>query len=294
MSMQELILSALKASIFLTVLALGFKATLADAEYVFRRPRELSRAFLTMNVFMPLLALAIVLRFNLEPAVKIALVALSVSPVPPLFPRKSMKARGREGYSVGLLVAAAVLAIVVIPLTMKIFEQVLNVPLQMPPRAVAKLVFATILAPLLIGVFVRRLAPSFAERVARPVATFASVLLGLAVLPILFESAKAIVSLIGNGTLLSMTAFGLVGLVVGHLLGGPDPETRLSLALATACRHPGLAIAIAHANFPQQKLVVPAVGLYLIISAVLWIVASARYSREVSREALPHSPRRQG
>ena len=205
-----------------------------------------------------------------------------------------MKARGREGYSVGLLVAAAVLAIVVIPLTMKIFEQVLNVPLQMPPRAVAKLVFVTILAPLLIGVSVRRLAPSFAERVARPVATFASVLLGLAVLPILFESAKAIVSLIGNGTLLSMTAFGLVGLVVGHLLGGPDPETRLSLALATACRHPGLAIAIAHANFPQQKLVVPAVGLYLIISAVLWIVASARYSREVSREALPHSPRRQG
>src|SRR5215469_4690216 len=98
--MHELILFTIKASIFLTVLAIGFRATFADATFLFRRPAQLGRAFLAMNVFMPLLALLFVLRFDLDPAVKIALAALSVSPVPPLFPRKSMKAHGREDYTV--------------------------------------------------------------------------------------------------------------------------------------------------------------------------------------------------
>lgn len=278
--MRELILSVLKASIFLTVLALGFRAKLADATYVLGRPGELGRAFLSMNVFMPLTALAIVHWFNLDPAVKIALAALSVSPVPPLFPKRSIKAHVRQDYSVGLLLAAAVPAIVVIPITMRIFEPIANVPLHLPARSVATLVFATVVAPLLIGISARKLAPSFAERAARPVGALAAVLLGLAVLPILIVSGRAIVSLIGNGTLSSMTAFALIGFLWGRLLGGPDPETKRALALATACRHPGVAIAIAHANFPQQKLIVPAVGLYLIVTTFLWTVVSWKQSRQ--------------
>ena len=60
---------------------------------------------------------------------------------------------------------------------------------------------------------------------------------------------------------------------IGYLFGGPDPEHRSVLAQATASRHPGLAVAIAHANFPEQKLVVPAVVLYLIISMVVTSLA---------------------
>jgi len=64
-----------------------------------------------------------------------------------------------------------------------------------------------------------------------------------------------------------------VGLVVGHLLGGPDPNNRTILALATATRHPGVALVIAAGNFPGQKLVLPALLLYLIVCSL----ASAPY-----------------
>jgi BASS family bile acid:Na+ symporter len=63
--------------------------------------------------------------------------------------------------------------------------------------------------------------------------------------------------------------FALVGLAAGHLLGGPDPENRIVLALSTATRHPGIAIAIAAANFPDQKAAPAAVLLYLIVSALV-------------------------
>lgn len=282
MNLTTLIPLILKTSIVLIVLELGLKANVADATSLFRRPHHLVRALLSMNVVMPLFALALALSFNLHPAVKIALVALSVSPVPPLLPRKALKAGGREDYIVGLLVAMALLAIIVIPVTMKIFERFVGVPLQMPARSVASLVLSTILGPLLVGIVVRMLAPWLAERAARPVGILGLVLLILSVLPVLFVSARTILSLIGNGTVLSFAAFALVGLLVGYRFGGPEPESRRVLALATSARHPGMAVAIAHANFPQEKLVVPAIVLYLIVSGILCALALARRKRAES------------
>jgi BASS family bile acid:Na+ symporter len=274
MNLQSLILFVLKISITLNVLALGLEATLADATYLFRHPLELVRVFLSMNVVMPALALALVLTFNLHPAVKIALVALAVSPVPPFFPKKALKTGGKGDYSVGLLVATALLAIVVIPITMTIFERIGGVPLQMPARSVAALVFTTVLAPLLAGIALRAVAPAFAERTAKPIGILATALLVLSVLPVVFGSIRTILSLVGDGTLLSFAGFALVGYLVGHCLGGPEPENRSVLALATASRHPAIAVAIAHANFPQQKLAVPAIVLYLLVSGIVTGVAS--------------------
>ena len=273
MNLQSLVLLVLKASILLTVFALGLQATFADATFLFRHPRLLIRGFFSMSVIMPALALLLVLTFHLNPAVKIALVALSVSPVPPIFPKKALKAGGKENYTIGLLVATVALAIVAIPITMEIFQRVTGVPLYMSALSVATKVFATVLTPLLGGIVVRAIASSFADRVTRPIATLAGVLLILGVVPVLFVSMRAILPLLGDGTLLSLAAFALIGYFVGYLFGGPDPEQRSVLSLATASRHPGLALAIAHANFPEQKLVGPLVLLYLIVSGVVTALA---------------------
>ena len=273
MNLQSLILFVLKTSIFLTVFALGLQATFADATFLFRRPRLLIRGFLSMNVVMPLLALLLAMTFHLNPAVKIALVALSVSPVPPIFPKKILKAGGKEDYTIGLLVATVVLAIVAIPVTLEIFEKVTGVPLYMSALSVASKVFTTALAPLLAGILVRAVASSLADRVTKPISTLAGVLLILGVLPVLFVSMRAILSLLGDGTLLSLAAFALVGYFVGYLFGAPDPEHRSVLSLATASRHPGLALAIAQANFPEQKLVGPLLLLYLIVSGIVTALA---------------------
>jgi bile acid:Na+ symporter, BASS family len=108
----------------------------------------------------------------------------------------------------------------------------------------------------------------------------ATVLLVVSVIPILFTAWPAIASLIGNGTLAAIAVFILAGLAAGHLLGGPEPDNRSVLALATASRHPAVAMAIASANFPDQKLVPAAVLLYLLISAIL----SAPYLKWIGRQ----------
>ena len=267
MSLEALILLVLRASIVLSVFALGLGARFADTLYLFRRPGKLACAFLSMNVLMPVVALLLVFKFDLHPAVKIALVALSVSPVPPIFPKSALQEGGKENYTIGLLVATSVLSVAVIPLAMEIFERIAGTPMSMPATSVAKIVFAMVLVPLLLGIGARKTV--WAQPAAKHVGTVASLLLVLGVLPVLFVESRTIFSLIGNGTLLSLAAFAVAGLIAGYWLGGPEPANRRVLSLATASRHPGLSVAIAHANFPQQKMAVPAVCLYLILSVFL-------------------------
>ena len=269
MNMIEVILLVLKVSIMLSVFAIGLKATFAEATFLFRRPGHLLRAFLSMNVLMPLVALVLAAPFDLHPAVKIALVVISVSPTPPIFPKKAHKAGGKDEYDIGLLVAAAVLAVILIPITLEILEKITGIPLAMPALSVALLVLTTILAPLLVGMAVRKIAPAIADRAAKPIGVLASVLLILSALPVLIGMAPTVFSFIGDGRVISLAAFALAGLIIGHLLGGPEPENRPVLALATSSRHPAVALAIAHANFPNQKLTAAAVFLYVISSAIL-------------------------
>ena len=58
---------------------------------------------------------------------------------------------------------------------------------------------------------------------------------------------------------------------IGHVLGGPIPQNQTALAIATASRHPGIALILATANFPAETLVGPALLLYLLVNAVVAI-----------------------
>ncbi len=69
----------------------------------------------------------------------------------------------------------------------------------------------------------------------------------------------------------------------------PRAEDRGVLALATAARHPGVALAIA--NFPQQKLASAAVVLYLVMGAILAIPYVLWRKRQVNVTSSAASPR---
>jgi BASS family bile acid:Na+ symporter len=287
MSLQTLILFVLKASILLNVFAIGLKASVHDAAYMFRRPGKLAKALLAMNILMPLFAVAFVLTFDLPHAVEVALMALAVSPVPPILPRKLRKAGATESDTIGLLVAVGILAIVFVPVAMEILERVFHVPLRMTFASVAALVFITIILPLALGIAVHTLAPVPAERLVNPIAKIASIALLLSALAILFPGAPAIWELVGNGTLVAIAAFILGGLLIGHFMGGPKPENRAGLAMATASRHPGIAIALAVANFPEEKLAISAVLLYLLVNILVSIpyhIWTKRQAQEVVTE----------
>lgn len=285
MNPEQLIMLAIKASIMLLVFGLGLHAGWRDTTYLFRQPGLLLRSYLSMGIIMPLFAAAVAVLFDLHPAVEIAIIALALAPVPPILPGKQEKAGGTASYAIGLLVTAALVAIVTVPVGVELMGKVFAKDAHMTPGAVALIVLTSILAPLAAGLVVNQLAPAFAERIARPVSLLATILLVAAALPVLFTAWPAIVSMIGNGTLLALALFSIVGLTVGHWLGGDNEDNRTVLALATSARHPAVALAIAGTNFQHQKAVLAVVLLHLLVGMVVSLPYVAWRKRRHARAA---------
>ena len=283
MSLATVIRFVLMVSIFLTVFGFGLASSLDDVLRLLRRPSLLLRSLFAMNVVMPVLAVATVATFDLTPPVKIALVALALSPVPPLVPQRQLMAGGSGAYAYGLLFIAGLLAIVIVPVGLLIVAKVRALQFDLKMGSIVGTVLTGIVVPFLAGIVVHRLAPVFSEKARKPLSLTSMVLIVLGLLPILFVLTPSVVSVIGNGTILVLVAFVAVGLAVGHLLGGPVPQERSVLAIATAVRHPAIALAIATMTFPDQKLVPAAVLLYLFVN----VLVSLPYLRWRQRSSAP-------
>ena len=271
MTFQDAILFGMKASIMLSVLAIGLDTTLGEASYLFRRPRRLLLSVISMDIVMPLFAIAAAFLLPLPPPVKLALIALSVSPVPAGFSKKAMKMGGSEAHVVGLLVAAAIIAVVFVPIATEVVGPIFGVEIELSFSAIAGLMITTILVPLVAGMVVRLVLPQLAAGLVRPLATIADLVLAVAAAVIVVAAWPQVTTLARDGTIAVFVAFVLIAIAAGHILGGPTADDRTVLAVATAMRHPGVAMAIATANFPGQRLPAAAVLLYLLVSAVVFV-----------------------
>jgi len=269
MTLAALIVLVLKASIAVLVFSVGLGTKPRELTQLLRHPGKLVRSLVSMNLVMLALAVAIVLVFPLKGAVKVTLVALALSPIPPVLPKKLLKAGGGHDYVMALLFSASIFAIIWIPFAGVVLDRIFPADISIPPVAVAKIVLMTVLGPTIAGVVVGLLAPGLAKRIAAPAATIATVLLLAGLGLILGKAAPAMLALVGDGTLLAIVVFVVLGLLAGHLLGGPTPGDRSVLALATASRHPGVALAIAQLTFPGEQSVLAALLLYLVAGMIV-------------------------
>jgi len=278
MSIAQLVVIVLQVSIGLVVFCLALRAERGDLSYLLRHPSLLVRSVLSMNLLMPLFAVAVAVLFKLRLEVEVALVLLALSPVPPVLPGKQGKAGGNVSYAIGLLMMSALLAIVLVPLSVALIGRAMGREDLVPMALVAKTVGLSVVGPLLLGVIVRNLAPAFAQKAAGPLSKLGTILVLVAFLPVLISQWPAIMAQVGDYTLLAIVLFTVAGLVVGHLLGGPEPENRTVLALATANRHPGVALAVASAvAAPENRGILSAAvflaflaGAVVVIPYVKW------------------------
>src|SRR5262245_46294258 len=148
MELRQIVILVLQVSIVLTVFGFGLKATFDDLMYVVRRPGLLVRSLVAVLVIMPIVAVALVQAFDFPKMIEIVLIALAISPVPPLLPRKEAKAGGDGGFAIGLMAVLALVSIVTIPCTLAAIGWYYGRPFGMPASAVAGIAMKATLLPL--------------------------------------------------------------------------------------------------------------------------------------------------
>jgi len=269
MTAAQLIILVLQASVVGVVFSLGLGVAPGDLVSVFRRPGLLVRSLVSMFLVMLVAAVIAVRVADLRYSVEMVIVALALAPIPPLLPTRQTKAGGETSFIYGLIVAASLFAIVWIPLALGLLSRVAGRDLSAPVGGIVGIVGVMILAPLAAGALIGRYAPAFAARAHTPISRLAMLVLIAGLALILVKAWRAMLAEVGNGTLAALVGFVLVGLVSGHLLGGPRNDDRSVLAIATSSRHPGIAFAIASLNGPAKGPVLAVILLYLLVSAIV-------------------------
>jgi BASS family bile acid:Na+ symporter len=282
MTLQQSVMLALQASILMTVFVFGLQAAFTDVMYVLRQPWLLVRSLVALLVIMPIVAIVLAGAFAFRPSVEIALVALAISPVPPILPRKEAKAGGHTSYALGFMAIAGVVSVVTVPAAVRLVGRFFMQPFAMSSGEIAKIVLTSIVLPLAAGLVFRALLPAVAARIVKPLDLLAKVLLLGGFLAILAGAFTPMLALIGNGTILAMVAFAVAGFAVGHSLGGPNQDDRLVLAFSTASRHPAIALAVARANFPNEPYLGATILLYLLVSVAIGIPYGALQRRRLA------------
>lgn len=270
------------ASVVLIVTSIGMNVAPGTALRFLKNPVPVSKAMLAMFVAMPLFALLVTWLLPLEPAVRVALLALAVSPMPPVLPRKEVKLGADMDYAIGIQVAAMLTALVAAPIFILLYANVFGRHVSFEAGPMLQVLLLTIGGPLAAGILLKRFAPEFAARWRDPMGKAGTVTLALGALVMIVAAWPGIWSAVGNGTLVAIALMTGFGLAAGHLLGGPDPDHRNALAVATASRHPGVAIGLAAmTDTVTMQPVVGAILLYLLAGAVFGLP----YTRWAKRPA---------
>lgn len=271
------------ASLLCLVLSFGLETRMADAFAFLQAPDLSIRAMAAMFLVVPAVALALSLWLPLVPATMFALLALAVSPMPPIFPGKGAKVGGGSRYVMSLFVLATAFTFIAAPLILHLDARILGVGLAFEPKQVLLTLTVTAMGPLVAGLILGSIAPALAQRIVRPLALIGKGLLGLVVLLALVLTAPNMWQAIGNFTLVACAILAAAALAAGHLLGGPADGNRAALATAASLRHPGVAMGMAaSAGTSDPHQVTATILIYMVVASLLglgydkWRASQAR------------------
>lgn len=283
MNPETILTLVLLLGVVLLVSAIGMRARLEQPLLLLRRPALALRAMVSMYLVLPAFVLVLVWLLPLQAGVGAVLLGYAVSPVLPPWAKKGAAVGGQSDYIIGLQVLTTGVALLVAPLMIWIAYRVFGVATALDPLAMEVVLLVTVVAPLALGMGLARFRPDAAPRLAVLADRVGGVVLLLGVVVLLIVHGRTMLGLIGQWTLVAIVAVVAFGLLVGHLLGGPDEGNRGALASATVSRHPAIALLLASGAFPEHEATVVGTALLYLLAALLLAVPYERWRRRVVR-----------
>lgn len=269
--------------VVLLVVAVGIRARVRQPlRLLLSRPALAFRAVLAMYVALPAFALLLIWLLPLPASVAAVLLGFAVSPVLPPWAKNGRAVGGNDNYVIGIELLSALVAILLVPIFIWLISRMFGVATRLDPLAVEGVLLLTFAAPLVVGMAITRRYPGAAPRIARIADRVGGTLVVMEGVLIFFVHGRAVLDVIGQGTLFAILAMVLFGLLIGHLLGGPHEGNRGALASATVSRHPAVALLLASAAFPEHQTAVMGAVLLYLTAALLITIPYERWRESVA------------
>ncbi|WP_341975801.1 bile acid:sodium symporter family protein [Microbacterium sp. LTA6] len=209
----------LPVALGIIMLGLGLSLTLADFARVLKQPKAVIVALICQLILLPGICFGLVLLFQLPPVLAVGMMMLAASPGGTTANLYSHLFRGDIALNISLTAVNSVIAVITLPLITNFaiayfqpFDNQLGLQ-----WAKALEVFAIVLLPVAVGMLIRRLWPSFADGMDKPV-RIASVVILIVVIAGAVASNWAL--LVANFTQLALITvlFCLISLSIGFFV----------------------------------------------------------------------------
>ncbi|RKH33279.1 bile acid:sodium symporter family protein [Corallococcus sicarius] len=278
------------------MLGLGLSLTLAD----FRRVAEYPRAALVglgcQTLLMPVVCYGITKAFGLPPQLAVGLMLLAASPGGATANLFSHLAKGDVALNVSLTAVNSVLSLFTLPLIVNFsllhfMGEDRAIPLQFAKIAQ---VFAIVLVPISLGMWVRAKRAGLADRLDRPVRITSALFLLLVVIAAAVKERAQFVTYFQSVGLAAL-AFNLASMAVGYVVPGllrVERKQAVAIAMEVGIHNGTLAIAIASSPrlLNDSVMAIPA-AIYSVIMFFTAAVFGALVARRQAAGSAPVSPR---
>jgi BASS family bile acid:Na+ symporter len=263
-------------STFAYMFSRGVETRRGDLWYLGARPGMMVKSLFTVDILVPLIALAVIVLVRPPKATAFGLLLLAASPVAPMVLNMILKAGGSREYALGFHFVLALLAMVTTPITIELLAGLAGFHLEVSPDAVAEVVGLSILLPITAGIITGRLLPA-AKRISQPLGTFSGVVSMLLNILVFVYTYQLLLTL-DIRSFLAIALMVLGALVAGHLMARGQAGEQVTLALESATGNVGLALLIA-STFTTLEKALPVIIPYVVISAIICSIY-VRYSKK--------------
>lgn len=277
----------LKIAITLLMLSLGLRMTRQSLVALWQNPKllvgSIAAAFLVVPVVTYLVFQIIPLSFG----TKAGLWAVSITPGAPMIYRAAMKRGiGDPDLAVSFQVTVALLVIALAPVWMAIVSAITGGDYGIAPMVLLKQVSTVQLIPIVVGMAMHRWQPGLADRAEPILVKIGNTALILLAAILMAGLGIRIASAVQAWTVIAEVLMAASAIVGGHLLGGPAPASRLTIANANAQRNPGLALTIIAFSVPEHRgAAMVAVVVYLVTATVMTAIYTRVYGKSAGLRA---------
>ncbi|PSN14819.1 hypothetical protein C7293_10055 [filamentous cyanobacterium CCT1] len=287
MELKELLSSFAQITVFAVMLSMGMALGFEGMGRLWRRPSLLLRCFVAAFVVVPVAAMVVTRVLPLPFEVRAGIAAMAVIPGAPFIYRKMLKGPGDAELAGSFQATMALLSIVLVPLWFGIISALYPTVAAAPLAVVFKQVMLMQGVPLLVGAAIAHWLPDLADDFNEPLNRISSAML-VGVVLLVAAMGLSLVLKAGPVPILAVVLMAAAGLLSGHYLGGSDPITRQTIAMANASRNAGLALALITLNFPTvAHEVLITIAAYAIMSGIASKIYTRLYQKRLPQDAHP-------
>ena len=265
MSLDRLINILVTITLIEMMVLIGLRVTFAEIAGIVRDWRLVARAVAANYLFVPLVAIALLIWFDASPAVAAGFLILAVCPGAPFGPPFAGIARANVAVAVGLMVVLAGSSAIISPVLLQVLLPWVSGG-EAPRIDLIGMVGAllvTQLLPLLLGLLVRHWRPQLADSLLGPF-ELVSKILSLSVAGLILATQYPMLAEIRMRGFAGMLILLAASLAIGWLAGGAGSDNRKTMALTTALRNVGVGLVIVTGNFAGTPAVSAALAYGIV------------------------------